>query len=458
MYRNSNNTMRVILMVMLISGVFFSVTFIGINAYDNDNFNLNTHELSRIKMERLRFDAPENKENLRIVIDKMRQIVCVINTERGAFTVGVMIGEKRQNDFKSIREELERVLTKLSRKTKLNCKMEKTRVLYYEIYRDRDMSDIKKRLAKVQSIEDVYNAKATNESIKSIEKRTVADSTRKNKTSYPYRINSFFHVRRGFPGPKWWNQRRLKLEQCYSTPTSPHAGDGNIRYKKKNETIQKGSGVKFREPINYNWMPNYINATATQMHMQVLLTCVAIEFKYNNTNLRNLNHDENEAIELQMLFYNYKNDPYNTRGYSFLPPEKEMKSWYSTFPNAYLDTNFGDNQNEISCCVGCSDTRGIRANVKYFWAIDFWGIVKPKGYPQDGRCKVQAQRSYRRFWDGPFSVFAEEHERIRNIGLPKGKNWFSESAYSKKRYSPPHKSYFYYGEWEFDPLKEELIQ
>ena len=57
-----------------------------------------------------------------------------------------------------------------------------------------------------------------------------------------------------------------------------------------------------------------------------------------------------------------------------------------------------------------------------------------------------------------FSVFAEEHERIRNIGLPKGKNWFSESAYSKKRYSPPHKSYLYYGEWEFDPLKEELIQ
>ena len=58
----------------------------------------------------------------------------------------------------------------------------------------------------------------------------------------------------------------------------------------------------------------------------------------------------------------------------------------------------------------------------------------------------------------PFSVFAEEHERIRNIGLPKGKNWFSESAYSKKRYSPPHKSYLDYGEWEFDPLKEELIQ
>lgn len=43
----------------------------------------------------------------------------------------------------------------------------------------------------------MYNAKATNESIKSIEKRTVADSTRKNKTSYPYRINSFFYVRRG---------------------------------------------------------------------------------------------------------------------------------------------------------------------------------------------------------------------------------------------------------------------
>ena len=44
-------------------------------------------------------------------------------------------------------------------------------------------------------------------------------------------------------------------------------------------------------------------------------------------------------------------------------------------------------------------------------------------YPNDGRFKVTAQRGYRLLGSGTWSVFADEHEAIRSLGIPSNLNW-----------------------------------
>ena len=64
----------------------------------------------------------------------------------------------------------------------------------------------------------------------------------------------------------------------------------------------------------------------------------------------------------------------------------------------------------------------MSAYTPYYWYIDSLKGPDTATYPQDGRFKVIAQRSYRVGGYTAYNIFAEEHERQVNIGVPAGYN------------------------------------
>ena len=147
--------------------------------------------------------------------------------------------------------------------------------------------------------------------------------------------------------------------------------------------------------------------------------------------IKDLNQDDNEALELEIVFYNYYDvEDNDLKGRSFIPTNCTITQWYANYENAYLDTNFMDGEYEESYCVGIDDTRVLEPNKAYRWGMNFDDIITEQLYPNDGRYKIQAQRGYRAFpFDGAYSVFAEEHEHILSLGLENDERWIPESVF-----------------------------
>lgn len=130
----------------------------------------------------------------------------------------------------------------------------------------------------------------------------------------------------------------------------------------------------------------------------------------------NIPNDNNEALELETVFYNYLDGAEEERGNSFIPVDGDVIYWESTLPNPYLDTNIFDGDEEISACVGEEHTADLIKGKEYMWSIETEGWGKQENYPNDERYKITAQRSYTWFLTGAFGVFAEEHEPIIRLG------------------------------------------
>lgn len=81
------------------------------------------------------------------------------------------------------------------------------------------------------------------------------------------------------------------------------------------------------------------------------------------------------------------------------------------------------NNQEVSFCVGVDDTSDLVAGRWYYWYINGTKGTTANNYPNDGRFKVTAQRGYRLLGSGTWSVFADEHEAIRSLGIPSNLNW-----------------------------------
>lgn len=147
--------------------------------------------------------------------------------------------------------------------------------------------------------------------------------------------------------------------------------------------------------------------------------------------MNNLNRDSNEALELEVLFYNYsKASAFSDRGTAF---QTHLKSeggvWSTNQPNAYLDTTAFDKTKEtINFCVGVDDTTALKANTTYYWMIDGAAGTTSNNYVNDGRFCVNAQRSYRAYGSGKWGVFLEEHEPILKLGLSESENWVPASS------------------------------
>lgn len=147
-------------------------------------------------------------------------------------------------------------------------------------------------------------------------------------------------------------------------------------------------------------------------------------YKYDQSTLNNLNVDSNEALEMEVVFYNYNKSStsQNDKGNAF-QLIKSGSTWATNQPNSYRDTNFLDNNQEVSFCVGVDDTSDLVAGRWYYWYINGTKGTTANNYPNDGRFKVTAQRGYRLLGSGTWSVFADEHEAIRSLGIPSNLNW-----------------------------------
>lgn len=218
----------------------------------------------------------------------------------------------------------------------------------------------------------------------------------------------------------WYNQITDSQSNICVTPSSPYGGDGNNR---------TDSG--------YPWFPYYIKAEFIQQ-MNMGDSFVSLSFRFDENQLQNLNYDDNEALEMEIVFYNYKNaDNQGERGVSFVPVNgnpsvntegkdfRNPKIWLANFSCAYLDTSAFDKTEEVSVCVGCYDAQAFSEPEKlYKWDIRYQGFSLRQNLPNDGRFKVIAQRSY--LIDAsivndpdliPFRVFSEEKEGMIKYGL-----------------------------------------
>lgn len=236
---------------------------------------------------------------------------------------------------------------------------------------------------------------------------------------------SFHYVSSGAIGSSglicWYNQKAGSVTICDVSPTSPHLGDGNVRYN-----------------FGYRWFPKTVRAEFFQYNLQGPQSKMELYYTFDEESLRNLNIDDNEALEMEIVLYNYANaSSVSERGSSFMPVlgEKEYRYYYSNIPNAYIDTSFADSKEELSFCVGCEDASDYSANVEYYWGVAGSGMGMRTDGPNDGRFRVVAQRSYRTLLSSvpgtstAFGVFAEEHEPIRALGLNAELNWVKDSAY-----------------------------
>ncbi len=214
-------------------------------------------------------------------------------------------------------------------------------------------------------------------------------------------FNSSYHYM-GADANLHWHKSDGTDQICVISPSSPHGGDGNRR--------------RFD---GYPWIPFYVKISFT-LNISANKNRSRLDFIISGSNLANLKKDNNEALEMEISYYNsYHANEGNLRGYAF--QKSQNATWLSNQPRSYLDTTLEDSYGSISLCVGCADTTLMSANSQYYWYIDSKKGPDSATYPQDGRFRVIAQRSYR-IGTGytAYYVFAEEHERQVYIGVPPG--------------------------------------
>lgn len=180
---------------------------------------------------------------------------------------------------------------------------------------------------------------------------------------------------------------------------NPNMGDRQDRLKQKD---RQDGGV-------YNWLPNsFVLQVKEVSDRSDHLRQVNVGFTFDSERLSNLNIDDDEALEAEVLFYNYGRDegiPENGLAYMY------TKEFYAhnipTYAYPYEDTRFLDKENmkttdtsefsEVSYCIGIANTRMLKPDTKYWWII--------KGYPSElaqalnsipteGLAKLQFNRSY----------------------------------------------------------------
>jgi hypothetical protein len=126
-------------------------------------------------------------------------------------------------------------------------------------------------------------------------------------------------------------------------PPNLYCGDKQDRLKQKRRF--NGSDTV------YSWIPTWVRSTTSNINTTTQERQFYLEFLWDATSLSNLVIDNNEAIEAQILFYNYgigTGIPGNGKAWmSSFPP----KYWATNLPSGYLDTRFFDNSGEKSFAV-----------------------------------------------------------------------------------------------------------
>lgn len=142
---------------------------------------------------------------------------------------------------------------------------------------------------------------------------------------------------RGGPSYNWG--------MCDTSAKNPRCGDGQDRLRMHddggfNSSTNRGA---------YNWLPRDVYGEAKTINTTTRQ--VSVLFSWTNDRLNNLRIDNNEALEVEVLFYNYgQGVGIPQRGKAFM--NQEPYSWSSNLPGAYKDTRFLDDPREPSYAVG----------------------------------------------------------------------------------------------------------
>jgi hypothetical protein len=377
-------------------------------------------QLSRVYLvDETKYKSSDNAYNLEILDEKISQIVFHADVKGETITMGVY-WDNFAFSLESLKSEIDLLLEDLNSdegivdKPSHRITENDLNIYYYEVIEQTNTN---------QKSSNIFSQLRHVKKINSIELLNDRPIVPLNQLSSIQAVNSSingsFHFL-GLANEIWWyNQNNGNISLCLPTLSAPHGGDGNARYE-----------------AGYQWFPNTVSVYFADRVFQGV-SSVDLSYRYDQQTLDNLQLDSNEALEMEVVFYNY-ND-----GHSFFDETKDIVSWFTNQPNAYLDTRLFDNDQEASYCVGVEDANDLIANKSYHWQIRKWGLAR-SGSEYDGRFKVLAQRSYAVFPMGaPYSIFAEEHDPIRKLGVPVGDNWVDVSAYDLD-------------EWTFDSASDPV--
>lgn len=149
-----------------------------------------------------------------------------------------------------------------------------------------------------------------------------------------------------------------------------------------------------------------------------------LKFSWDQAALNNLVIDQNEALEVEVLFYNYgQEEGIPDQGTAWMYDIPEADDWKSNLPAVYLDTRFLDDDEEKSYAVGTAQPELLQADIEYF----FWAKARPQDTSnQQGLWQINFQRGYWLYSENPWYreqrgdgaewyVFNEENETTAKV-------------------------------------------
>ena len=433
-----------------ITSIFVTImvasAFVGVFAKENHHLShekcnnpdvINTYRIDF--QEGIVYDSDTTVRNIHNMADWLEEIVFFVDAGDDVFTIGCYIG----SDGISVEELFCKVEKTVAEANKLVKNEERVSSnnnlflgnLYLKYCLVKLPGDISCDALSLTGVSSYRRVSATPTKDELTDHRELTEIENKNRLR-SYAINGSYHhveVMFDYTYRCWYNQLTGTHNMCMPTLTDPHGGDGNNRY---------ASG--------YQWFPNIVNVYFYS-DVDPNINRTMLWYNYNQSTLNNLNVDSNEALEIEVAFYNYNQSstPYNERGNAFQLIDSGSM-WFTNQPNNYRDTNFCDSNQIVTFCVGVDDTSDLVANKWYVWYIDGIKGITSNNYPNDGRFRVTAQRSYRLLGGGTWNVFADEHEPIRFLGINNSQNWVpaSQNAWT---YAAAH------DDWNFnsstDPVK-----
>lgn len=355
-----------------------------------------------------------NLQNLSLASKELDEVVFTVMAGKDEFTIGFYVGD---SDFDidvllaKIQDTVDDINYDIAHEERISgnaaIRLEELEVKYFDITTSAtDMSsrsNTPEIVQQLSGVRDVYSLvkPGTSEMMREASP-DIKNGSRSNTIGGSYH---YLGILVDQTYTYWHNQLTGSNTICNASILSPHAGDGNNRY---------ASG--------FQWFPDYVDVNfytdvATNENRTKLW------YKYTTSTLAKLNVDSNEALEMEVVFYNYTNaSSLSNRGHAF-QLLKSGSTWATNQPNSYRDTAFCDSEEEVSFCVGVDDTSDLKANTWYYWYINGTKGTTSDNYVNDGRFKVIAQRGYRALGSGTWSVFSEEHESILSLGLGSNYNW-----------------------------------
>lgn len=320
---------------------------------------------------------------------KVKQVIFKVDIDDEEWSIGYFSPENEYSTsqmIENIQHEIDYLNSQESREATDFIELQDLTLHRVNLISDEQLGDIE--FERMKTIGEVKAISANNDGV---------------KLSSNISIDGSYHFKSGL-STKWYNQLVGTTTTCGTSLTSPHAGDGNSRFA-----------------AGYNWHPNFIKV-AFKTDVDTNLNRTTLQYKYNAANLNNLAIDDNETLEMEVLFYNYHLNSGVSEANLGSAYMQTALTWSSNQPDAYLDTTFGDDSVTRAFCVGTSEANSLVSGTWYQWNITGAKGTRP-GWANDGRFRVSAQRGYKTYGSGTFSVFTEEHEPTLILGINSSYNW-----------------------------------